>query len=151
MTDAALLAELDTDPLPLGYAAAGWSATPPTAGQYQAVADIINNPLLRSVVRRKVPASEILAAVTPSHYVVVFDVDTGNPVHRRYWEDMMNSGEHVDLENANIRQALGIIFAGHTATINALLALETENASRATELQLGKVTVGDLQRIKAGV
>jgi hypothetical protein len=61
----------------------------------------------------------------------------------------------VDASNSNTRGILGAIFpnSGNTAATNArLLALATETISRATELGLGNVTVGDvnLARSKPG-
>ena len=80
---------------------------------------------------------------------VVFDPSTGDATHRRYWEDIMNSGETVDLENPNIRTALSTIFAGQTSTLNAIAALQTKSITRAEELALGPVHAGDVAGARA--
>lgn len=122
----------------------------PTTGAYsandQTAADEINAEN-RTADRSNVPSAEILAAVTPTHYLEVF-ADAGNSVHRRYWVDIMAS-ETVDLDNANIRAALTTIFAGKTSTLTALSALETVSISRATELNIGRVAAGTVAQARA--
>ena len=123
----------------------------PDTGAYNvddALAAAELNAVNRTQDRSSVPAAEILAAVVPAHYLTVF-ADGGNSVHRRYWEDMMNSGGNIDLDNQNIRDALSTIFSGNAATLTALSALQTISISRASELGLGRVRTGTVQQARA--
>ena len=124
----------------------------PDTGAYSlddATAAVEINVENRAVDRSNVPAPEILAAVAPADYLSVFDPDTGNAVHRLYFEDIMRAGGTVDLDNANIRTALTAIFAGKAGTIAALEALHTVTVSRAQELGFGNVREGTVTQARA--
>ena len=124
----------------------------PVTGEYSVddatAADEINA-VNRTIDRSDVPAPEILAAVKPIDYLAVFDPDTGNAVHRRYFEDIMRAGGTVDLDNSNIRTALQTIFSGRGDTLNAIEALQTIDVSRARELGLGNVRTGTVTAARA--
>ena len=148
MNDAALTAELDTDPVGMGYAAAGWSANPPTAPQYQAIADLINGKT-RSRDRTEVPGYEVFSAIRPADFLTVFDA-AGNVAHQSYMTTLFTL-DSVPLDNSGVRSALTTVFTGKTATLNAIAALQTEAISRVRELDMHAVRVGDLKRLKGDV
>lgn len=137
MTLQALRAELDADPLARGY-----------AGMTDAQAAASLNTADRPVDRTDVPGHEIYAAITPTHALQVYDLATGTPAHQR-WLDIMFQLDSVPLDNANIRTALTTIFAGKQSTLDALVALQTVTVSRAQELSLGRVLVGDVTQARA--
>lgn len=147
MNDVELLDEADNDPASVGYGAAGWSASPPTQAQYQAVADLMNDPAAWSKDRTNVPGHEIFAAIVPTNFLTVFNPDTGDKTHQAYLTVMFGLG-NVSLDNPNIRTALIEIFGGMSSTLSAIAALQTVPTARSSERRLGRVRVGDLKRVK---
>lgn len=144
LSDAALLAEFNTDPVSMGYAAAGWSSDPPSAAQYQAVADLANG-LTRAQDRPLVPGWEVFAAIVASDFMALYT--SGDEAHRSYMNAIFVLSD-VPLGDAGVRASFSTIFAGMTGTLSALSALETQAISRMAELGGSKVKTGDLKRIK---
>ena len=147
--DTTLLNELDTDTAEIGYAAAGWTANPPNALQYQAIADLINAPT-RPLDRTEVPGHEIFAAIQPTDFLTVFNDGTGNKAHMDYMRTLFTLSS-VPLDNTGIRTALTTVFNGMTTTLGNIIALQTTLASRAREIGIGPAKVGDLRRLKGDV
>lgn len=144
-----LLSELNTDPQTLGYGAAGWDSISPTESEFQAIVAIINDSSLRNKDRTSVPGHEIFAAIKPADFLSVYHPSTGDTSHQAYLDNMFVL-DSVPLDNANIRQALGVIFSGKTDTLNALIALQDISISRGSELGIGKVKTGNLKQLKVG-
>lgn len=126
MDNAVLAAEVTNDPEGLGY-----------AGQPDDVVLGLLNAVARSVDRDEIPTAEIVN-------VVVGDL-AGLTSEQRQVLLLILGRESVNIRVPAIRTALGGMFPpGPTRT--ALAALQTENISRAAELGLGVVRLGDLQR-----
>ena len=141
--DTALLAELDNDPEALGYAAAGWSANPPTLVQYEAVVVLLNT----ADRPKDEPASQqdFAEVIGPASWSGLTDA------RDRDYLLFIGGMEPVPLDKPSVRQILtndpnGIFPTGPTKA--AILALAQGLQSRAQELGLRRVKVGDLRRLK---
>ena len=149
--DAAIDAELTNDPVFMGYV--GWSGTP-TEAEYQAIADLLNDDTLRDGGDAYVPTHVFMGAIKPSAWPQgdgTAAVDEKARAHRDYLL-ALTSGDIIDLGNLEIQSKLTeggasqVIFAGGTAA--NLRALWATTISRAQELGIPRVRVGDLRRIK---
>ena len=146
MSDALLLSELDTDPQTMGYAAAGWASTPPSESEYLAVLALLDG-ATRSE-DQDVTGSDLFLAIRPADFLAVFDgTEEAHKEYLRWMKDL----DRVPLKDAGVRTSLQTIFAGKTQTIAAIAALQTRSISRLQELGLGRVTHGDLKRLKGDI
>lgn len=131
MTDfAALKAELDNDPLVRGYA---------TMSDEEAAVSL--NVQDRTNDRQEVPAQEFIAAIKPA----AFPADVKM---QAYLALLLGTGS-VPLEEPNVRTALKAIFVGQASTLAALVALQSEDISRAQELSIGRVREGTVGQARA--
>lgn len=149
MDYAALRAELSNDPVALGYKlAAGAAPNPYVSGTMtddQAAALLNSLTTGRTQSRTAVSTTQVLGAVLSSEWPATSSASEsklrailGMPV--------------VDASSPNIRTLFSDIFAAGTTSRTNLLALATQPISRAQELGLPPVTVGDvtLARTKSG-
>lgn len=137
----ALQQEINADPVTLGY-----------AGKSDAqIATILNDGTLRSVNRDIVQGYEIVGCIVSADLSAIPNTIAGQMMITRLMLICSASGG-VNIRNANTRQILTDLFSSASAaTKNALLALQAQTVSRATELGLGAVSVVDVTRAKSGV
>jgi hypothetical protein len=126
-----LRVEIDADPLARGYS--GMTDTQITASL---------NTKDRVIDRTAVPVPEIFAAIEPTDYLAVTNVD-----RQRYLSDLFQL-DSIPLDSGNVRSALSTIFSG-TSTLTNLQALQTETISRGAELGLGAVSEGDVTKARS--
>lgn len=135
-----LKAEIEADPIALGYA----------GKTDQQIADLLNSlTTSRTLARTHVETWELLGAITtsPDAWPAVASISESKL-------RTILGLPFVDASNTNVRAMLGAIFpnSGNTATTRTnLLALGSQTVSRATELGLEAPTAVDVNRAKAGV
>ena len=122
---ATLKSELTNDPLVREYS--GMSA--------QVAAGDINT-VIRPVDRDSVSISLMQAEVVGNEYVAL------SQAKRDAWRDILSADPEI--KNTNMRNQIMEIWGAGTATRSNLAALQTKLVSRATELGIGKVKVGDI-------
>lgn len=127
----ALKAEVLTDPVSLGYGA--WA----TAADDARIAGLLNDATKRSIARVLVPAWEVADAFDPTEYAALTQLQLSRLA------PIVGAGQ-VNAQNANVRATLAAIFPVGGPTRAALLALQATLVSRATELKLGLVLVGEV-------
>lgn len=129
----ALNAELQNDPVSVGYAA------PLAAGELGKVADLLNAPR-ETVTRASVDGSVILTAIDPAEFAAL----TVQQLTRLMV--ILSAGESVRVGNAAVRTMLNEIFPPGGATRSAFAAAVQGLASRA-EIVVGQaVTFNDVAR-----
>ena len=127
---AKLRAELTADPLGRGYA----------AKTDEAVAADLNTVYCERD-KSLLTATEVLNAVVPAEFNALTDT-----VQRRIW-DVIHMGE---INPFGVEEKLFIAaFGAGSVTIANLAEIRKEGISRAVELGLGRVRVGDVQRARA--
>lgn len=89
-----------------------------------------------------VTGQQIFEAVVPEHYNAL-SADS-----KQLFLGIIGMGD-IPVNGTNTKLALTAMFAGATATLSALAALQTEQVSRAVELGLGIVKVGHVQMVRA--
>lgn len=131
MDIAALKSELMVDPESIGYSA---------MTDVQA-ADSLNM-ANRTVNVKSVTGQQIFGAVVPSHW---------NALSTDYKQlfGVIVGMQTILVNDPNTKLALTTMFSGATATLDALVALQTKQVSRATELGLEFVRVGHIQQARA--
>ncbi len=129
----ALKTELTTDPLARGYANMS----------IQAAADSLNT-ANRPSTRKTVPAHEVLEATVASEWASL-------TADQKARYALFTGAGDVNVAGANTRAAFGAMFGAGTQTRANLLALVAgQLVSRATELELGQLTAGDIERARIG-
>ncbi len=136
-----LTSELDNDPEAFGYAAAGWTNSPPSTPEYQAVADLINAAGQSEIV--DISLEDFDGAIEPDEW------PSGQP--ERDYLALLKSSGIIKTTRPNVRSGLtdgtdGVFTSGTTRS--NLLALWTDNKSRAAELGLPQVQIPHLKTIK---
>jgi hypothetical protein len=127
----ALKAELADDPLVLGY-----------SSMTDTEAAVSLNMANRTVDVESVTGQQIFGAVVPSHW---------NALSADYKQlfGVIVGMQTILVNDPNTKLALTTMFAGATATLNALAALQTEQVSRAVELVLGgEVKAGHVEEAR---
>lgn len=127
----ALKTEIQTDPTGLGY---GTWLTPIDDAR---IALLLNDATKRAITRTLVPSWEIVTAFDPAEFTARTQLQQSQLA-------TILSGGIVNMQNSNVRQIAGNIFPIGGPTRAALLALQTQTVSRATELGLGTVLAADL-------
>jgi len=122
MDFAALKAEVQTDPVGLGYAIhlASGSLSPIVALLTAARAGV-------TVFRGVIPAYEVINATVTAEWTTL------TAAEKQRYQTITGAGQ-VDTANANVRAAFLAMFAAGTATRTALVALASRPGSRAEEL-----------------
>jgi hypothetical protein len=127
-TQAALTAEISTDPLGLGY------ATHVTAKRYQAVADLMNatpEPIAANlqelIYRRATPTTDLIAAITPAEY-------TSLTATQRDLAALVFSTTTARTDLDSIRTLIGSIFPAGSASRASLVATASRLCSRSEAL-----------------
>jgi hypothetical protein len=130
----ALKAELQADPLGLGYAAHLASGTD------WKLAELLNAVRAGiSIDRGVIPSYEIINATVPAEWASL------SAANKQLYQTLTGAGQ-VDSQNANTRAAFLQMFAQGTATRAALAALVTRPGSRAEQLWGESVTVLQVSR-----
>lgn len=144
--DTILLNELNTDPSGLGYAAAGWSNSPPSTSEYEAITSLLNS--LTQTKLQDVTGDKLFIAIKPANFLTVFSA-TGTDAFadQEYIRFLLNL-ETIPLKSQYVRTALSNIFSGMTETLTNIQNLQYESISRATEIGLRFIRIGDLKRLK---
>jgi len=122
-----LRSELSDDPLTKGYS--GMSD--------QEAADDIND-VNRTVDRETVTSCQMQSEVVGTEHTAL------TQAKRDVWISILC--DSVSIDNTNIRNQIKEIWGVGTATRSNLAALQTKTVSRATELGIGKVKIGDVQQ-----
>ena len=126
---AALKTEVTTDPTGLGY-----------GGDRTVIFVEINaNRAAIQTPREVVQTWEIIEATVPSEWAALSAAEK-----QRY--GMFVSAGEVDLRGSNIRSAFAAMFVGGTTTRANLIALQTEDSSRAMQLFGEPVTYSDIDK-----
>ena len=129
---AALKAEVQTDPLALGY------ATPLAAGNHAALADLLNQ--VRSGISidlETVQAWAVFNAIVPAEWAAL------SAQEKQRIQIILSMGT-VSVKGANTRSAFLAAFAAGTTTRTNLAALQTRVGSRAEQLFSQSVTPADI-------
>lgn len=127
----ALKSELLNDPATLGYAA------PRTAGNTQALADLLNQ--IRGSIqinRGVIPAYEIINAIVPADWSAL------SAAEKQRIELITGAGQ-VDVKNANVRNQFLQAFGAGTTTRTNLGGLQNRDGSHAEQLFGADVTVSN--------
>ena len=129
----ALKNELSVDPLTRGYAA---------MSDQQVVDDL--NTVYRTRSKPTVSGSQIANALVPAEFSVLLAPDQ----EKVRWITQL--GDSIDIgPGTNVRTMLTNIFGAGTTTRSNVVALVTENISRATELGLGELKPGYIGKARA--
>jgi len=133
-----LKAEIQTDPLSLGY------ATPLAAGNHSALADLLNQ--LRGTIaiqRDTAPAWEVFECIVPAEWAAL------TAQEKQRIQTILAMGT-VSIKGPNTRSAFLAAFAAGTATRTALAAMQNRQGSRAEQLFGQAVTVADVAQALGG-
>jgi len=118
--------ELINDPLGRGY----------SGMTDQEAADDLNT-VYRSRTRNRIETWEVIEATVPSEYVVLSDGE------KQRYQTFVAAGV-LDPSGDNTRTAFGAMFGAGTTTRANLLAMASEDISRAEELDVSGVTVNQV-------
>ncbi len=128
----ALKAELDTDPLTRGYAG---------MTDEQVVTDL--NTENRTRIKDSLTGAEIYSVTDGTEFAALTDAA------KAQWLALC-AIESIDPNNGTPAAALTTdLFGGGSTTQGALVALREETVSRAVEIGLGNVIIGDVQNARA--
>jgi hypothetical protein len=138
MNYALLRLELTTDPVSLGYS---------TLNDIEAANKLNATDTNRTIPRTSVAASEVIGCIDNAAWP--------STALEQNKLSLILSIDPIDINNNNIRGVLGAIFPNSSPTLQTrqrLLSLGIEIVSRAIELKLGHVVIGDvtLARSKSG-
>jgi len=126
----ALKAELADDPLNRGYSGM-------TAEQVRASLYAVDRP----VPVESVTGQQIFEAVVPTDYKAL------SAEHKQLFGTIVGMGT-ILVSGTNTKAALAAVFNGATATLSALVALQTTLVSRVAELGLGPVALSDIDKAR---
>ncbi len=126
----ALRTEIVDDPIPRGYSAM-------TVEQIRVSLHVEDRP--RAV--ESVTGQDIFEAVVPAHYVALPADD------KQLFGTIVGMGE-IKVGGTNTKLALATMFSGATATLDALLALQTVQVSRLTELGIPVPALSDIEKVR---
>lgn len=131
MNFSGLKTEVQTDPAGIGYGS--WAS----AADDLRIAGLINDATKRTIARTLVPSWEVAGAFDATEYAALTQIQLSRLAP-------IVSGTVVNAQNVNIRTILAAIFPQGGPTRTALLALQSQTVSRATELGFAAVLVGEL-------
>jgi len=123
------------------------AATHPITGAYNAddqlAADQLNEKNITRV-RLSMSGAEVLLATDVAEYTAL-----ATPDLKDQWLSF-TSHDHINPEIGGIAQQIVVdIFGGASVTVANLASLRDETISRAEELGLGKIIIGDVQNARA--
>lgn len=123
--------ELISDPLTRGY----------SGMDDQAAADNLNTEY-RTRLRELIATWEIIEATVPAEYTSL------SAAEKTRYQTFVAAG-NINPAGVNTRAAFAAMFGAGTTTRSNLQALQDEDISRAEELEVGVVSVGDVLRARA--
>jgi hypothetical protein len=116
----------------------------PVTGPYDAD-DAVAAEQLNAVNRTRdvesVTGQQIFEAVVPAHYNAL------SADFKQLFLGIIGMGD-IPVNGTNTKAALVAMFSGATDTLNALAALQTKQVSRAVEIGLGHVRVGNVMEAR---
>jgi H+/Cl- antiporter ClcA len=131
-TPAQLLAELNTDPAAIGYAALI------AAGNDAGVAALLNAPTTTSVYRNNIGVHEVVAAIAPADFAGLTTLQVAK------LQLLFTGTTTIDASSPNTRALFVGIFAGMATSSASLTALASRPGSRAEVLWgTGTVVTGN--------
>ena len=135
---AALKSELESDPQTLGYAAANAGV------EADAIADhALLTTANRTIDRETMSGSEIFEAITASDWASR-DVAQKDDI-----KFVLSLGDNIQIAaGTKARAILAAALSGATDSVNNLSTISQRTVTRAEELGLGRVTIGDIQNAR---
>lgn len=131
MNYSTLKTEIQTDPVPLGYGV--WA----TAIDDARIAGLLNDATKRTINRSLIPSWEVIGCFDHAEFAVLTQV-------KLLQLQVLLSGGMLNILDPSVRQIATDIFPAGGPTLIAVNALQTQAVSRASELGLGTVQVGEV-------
>ena len=129
-------AELDTDALGRGYAGM-------TAAEAANNLNDADSPNGRTITKERLSGADVFAATVDTEFDALAAAD------RTEWLQIC-AIESLEPQNGKPAASTVIrLFGGGSATVTALQVLREEVVSRGVEINLGNITVGDIQNARA--